>query len=221
MSHPELTPKSNLSKVILTSTGSTGDVTSTLPYGIYSDSADFVSGASDQVAYVYKKLGGDVLDIELTQFGKYKLSVGEFKPVYYAFFDGDVLYDPECAELTGSQNSIEPRIQENTPRLQAQYVFEGRETAILRGNEIASIENVAAHKLGPSVTFPKVLPGHYVAREIQTINDLNGDILYYPDTQAQQLQAYYQQNFFQKYQYMNQEQNACFPKKGLIDSHSQ
>jgi hypothetical protein len=81
MSHPELTPKSNLSKVILTSTGSTGDVTSALPYGIYSDSTDFVSGASDQVAYVYKKLGGDILDIEITTgnvYAAYEESVLEY-----------------------------------------------------------------------------------------------------------------------------------------------
>ena len=66
MSYPSLTPKSTSNKVILTSTGSSGDVTSTLPYGIYSDSFDFISGAVDQVAHTYKKLGGDVLDIELT-----------------------------------------------------------------------------------------------------------------------------------------------------------
>jgi hypothetical protein len=41
-------------------------VTGSLPFGIYTGSADFISGASDQVAYVYKKLGGDVVDIELT-----------------------------------------------------------------------------------------------------------------------------------------------------------
>jgi hypothetical protein len=66
MSYPNLTPKSTSNKVILTSTGSSGDVISTLPYGIYSESTDFVSGAVDQVAHTYKKLGGDVLDIELT-----------------------------------------------------------------------------------------------------------------------------------------------------------
>ena len=32
---------------------------------IYSSNTDFLSGAVDQVAYAYKKLGGDVLDIEL------------------------------------------------------------------------------------------------------------------------------------------------------------
>ena len=66
MSHPELTPKSTLSKTILTSTGSASDVSSALPYGMYSDSTDFLSGAAEQVAYVYKKLGGDVLDLEIT-----------------------------------------------------------------------------------------------------------------------------------------------------------
>ena len=61
-----LNPKSQTSAVILTSTGSTDSVTGSLPFGVYTGSTDFISGASDQVAYVYKKLGGDVVDIELT-----------------------------------------------------------------------------------------------------------------------------------------------------------
>ena len=61
-----LNPVSQTSAIILTSTGSTALVTGSLPFGVYSASAPFISGASDQVAYVYKKLGGDVVDIELT-----------------------------------------------------------------------------------------------------------------------------------------------------------
>ena len=61
---PELTPSSTTSTSILPSTGTYGDVASSLPYGIYSSDA-FVSGAVDQVAYTFRKLGGDVLDIEL------------------------------------------------------------------------------------------------------------------------------------------------------------
>ena len=61
-----LDPKANESAIVLTSTGSTDLVTSTLPFGIYTGSTDFISGASAQVAYVYKKLGGDVVDIEIT-----------------------------------------------------------------------------------------------------------------------------------------------------------
>ncbi len=61
-----LSPKSRTSAIILTSTGSTSQVTASLPIGAYTASADFISGAAAQVAYVYKKLGGDVVDIELT-----------------------------------------------------------------------------------------------------------------------------------------------------------
>ncbi len=73
MSLPTLTPSSTSSKSILSATGSHGDVNTALPYKIYSASgtvlysANFVSGAVDQVAYTYKKLGGDVLDIELSE----------------------------------------------------------------------------------------------------------------------------------------------------------
>jgi len=62
---PQLSPSSTTSTSILTSTGSTADVAAALPFTIYSNVASFISGASDQVAYVYKKLGGDVLDIEI------------------------------------------------------------------------------------------------------------------------------------------------------------
>lgn len=72
MSLPTLTPASKTSAIVLTSTGSVNDVNELVPYKIYSDatsplfSTDFLQGAKDQVSFVYKKLGGDVLDIELT-----------------------------------------------------------------------------------------------------------------------------------------------------------
>jgi hypothetical protein len=70
----------------------------------------------------------EVLDIELTQYGKYLLSIGKWKPVYYAFFDNDILYDGECGDIREVQNDIEPRIQENTPRMKTQHSFTSRET---------------------------------------------------------------------------------------------
>jgi len=39
----------------------------------------------------------DVLDIKLTQYGKWRLSQGELSPSYYLFFDDDILYDANCA----------------------------------------------------------------------------------------------------------------------------
>jgi hypothetical protein len=65
MAIPKLNPKSTSNANILPITGSTANVTASLPFGIYASSTSFLSGASDQVAYTYKKLGGDVLDIEL------------------------------------------------------------------------------------------------------------------------------------------------------------
>ena len=65
MAAPTLTPASTVSVSRLTVTGTEADVAATLPYGVYSSSTQFLSGAAQQVAYVYKKLGGDVLDIEI------------------------------------------------------------------------------------------------------------------------------------------------------------
>jgi len=67
----------------------------------------------------------DVLDIELTQYGKWALSQGKLNPSYYLFFDDDVLYDVSCASvgIGESQNDAHKRIIENTPRLKTQYSF--------------------------------------------------------------------------------------------------
>ena len=67
MSLPTLTPASNTSAIILPKTGSTANVAAACPIGVYTASAGFISGASAQVAYTYKKLGGDVLDLEITE----------------------------------------------------------------------------------------------------------------------------------------------------------
>jgi len=66
MALPKLNPASTTNINVLPATGSTTSVSATLPFGIYS-SAAFLSGAADQVSYTYKKLGGDVLDIELAE----------------------------------------------------------------------------------------------------------------------------------------------------------
>ena len=92
MALPALTPSSTSSKVILPSTGSTiatedgAGNASNYPIGLYTTDGDlydvnFLSGAADQVAYVFKKLGGDVLDIELTPanvYSAYEESVLEY-----------------------------------------------------------------------------------------------------------------------------------------------
>ena len=69
----------------------------------------------------------EVIDIQLTQYGKHLLSKGKFRPTHYAFFDDDVLYDIEfTANGSELQKETEDRIK-STPRIKAQYVFSGRE----------------------------------------------------------------------------------------------
>lgn len=76
MSLPVLSPTSKISKVILPVTGNTANLQgSSFPFGVYINGnywnneqiQSFKTGALEQVTYVYKKLGGDVLDIELVE----------------------------------------------------------------------------------------------------------------------------------------------------------
>jgi len=74
MAVPTLTPSSQTSATTLPTGSSPSDVrnNTSLPFQIYSDNSTamfsqyFCTGAADQVSYVFKKLGGDVLDVELT-----------------------------------------------------------------------------------------------------------------------------------------------------------
>ncbi len=79
----------------------------------------------------------DVLEIELTQFGKKLLSEGNFEPYYYAFYDDDIIYDNQYAGMTNetgsNQNLIEQRIKD-VPRTRTQHVYTGIETEVKKNN---------------------------------------------------------------------------------------
>jgi len=88
MAIPTLTPASTKSAIVLPESVSfTGvapgdsDVAAACPIGYYTASAGFISGAVAQVAYTYKKLGGDVLDIEMPSgsvYANYEEAVFEY-----------------------------------------------------------------------------------------------------------------------------------------------
>jgi hypothetical protein len=65
----------------------------------------------------------EIIDVQLTSYGKYLLSIGKLKPYYYAFYDDEILYDSKFANFSESQNSIEDRIFNETPVLKTQYNF--------------------------------------------------------------------------------------------------
>ena len=63
---PVLTPASNTNISALSSSATPANAASfTYPMGVYSANTAFLSGAAAQVAFVYQRLGGDILDIEL------------------------------------------------------------------------------------------------------------------------------------------------------------
>ena len=77
----------------------------------------------------------DVIDIELTPYGKHLLSLGKMKPMYYAFFDDDVLYNVgqvQSASLTEENTQSFERITSTTPTLRPMKSFIGVETQINR-----------------------------------------------------------------------------------------
>lgn len=62
----------------------------------------------------------EVIDIQLTRYGKVLLSEGNFKPAYYQFFDDDIIYSQKSPNYTSElQNEVQDRILENTPRFKS------------------------------------------------------------------------------------------------------
>ena len=101
-----LSPKSQTSTVILTSTGSASKVAAAVPFGVYTGSVDFLTGAALQVNYIYKKLGGDVVDVELTPanvYAAYEEAVLEYSYIVNLHQSKNVLSDTLGA-TTGTFN---------------------------------------------------------------------------------------------------------------------
>ena len=107
-----------------------------------------------------------VFDIKLTSYGNHLLSIGKFKPVYYEFFDDNILYDGRYAMYTGSnapeksdlgivlrenQNLVHKRIKEETQYLETLYNFEEVENNIaqLSGDTYDADES-------PTLTSPRI-----------------------------------------------------------------
>ena len=90
----------------------------------------------------------EVIDLKLTQFGRYLMSKGKFKPVFYSFHDDNILYNSEKAGLTETQNDSEDRIQ-TTPTMHHQVTLSSLEkehnnnyNKILSGESTATSEDV-------------------------------------------------------------------------------
>lgn len=86
----------------------------------------------------------EVINIELTQYGKYLLSKGKFDPKYYAFFDDDILYDINYTNVSESQNNSQDRILNQTPLVKPQICFTSVENTVKEQNELLIKENITS-----------------------------------------------------------------------------
>jgi len=66
----------------------------------------------------------EVLQIQLTPYGKHLFSLGKFDPQYYSYYDDDILYDGVFGGLNETQNNIVDRIK-STDRLEIFSNFSG------------------------------------------------------------------------------------------------
>ena len=115
MATPTLTPKSQTSAIVLPSTGSflIASASVNYPYGVYVDEnsqlfdANFVTGAVEQVTYVFRKLGGDVLDLEITDknvYSAYEESVLEYSYIVNVHQSKNILHS-SLGAVTGTFDS--------------------------------------------------------------------------------------------------------------------
>jgi len=130
MSLPTLTPTATNSAIVLPKTssiGAAGDVNGGVavacPIGFYTGSAAFVTGACHQVAYTYKKLGGDVLDIELTSgsvYAHYEESVLEYSYIVNVHQSKNII-GSSLGASTGSFNSLGRRTDDGIKNIELKY----------------------------------------------------------------------------------------------------
>lgn len=97
----------------------------------------------------------EVLDIQLTQYGRHLLSKGKLRPSYYAFFDETVLYDANYGGVAESKNSAETRIQDETPLMHTQVGFTGRDEYLFDDtNDEEERQLIAAYEKLNVLTYP-------------------------------------------------------------------
>jgi hypothetical protein len=118
---PSLYPTSSTSSLVLPATASSSEVdtaTYPLPFGIYT-SSEFKEGCADQVAYVYRKMAGDVLDLEITKYD-----------VFAAYEDAVLTYS-YLVNLYQARNALNSALGSKTGSFDSDGELSGSTTGIL------------------------------------------------------------------------------------------
>ena len=113
-----------------------------------------------------------VYDLKLTSYGRHLLSIGTFKPTYYAFYDDNVIYDIQYTR-SGSvegQNNVNRRVKERTPYLETAIMFRDTEESL-------SEQSTDALNFEADETPTTTIPDRDILKFESAIGDamLNGD----------------------------------------------
>ncbi len=100
----------------------------------------------------------NILELQLTPYGRKLLSQGKLKPEFYAFFDDDVLYDTGKAGFTETNAQSKTRILTETPSLRPQSTNFGVETNVDTMYEQV-IDNYMPNPIGTSSPIEKKTAG--------------------------------------------------------------
>ena len=112
----------------------------------------------------------EVIDLQLTQYGRHLLSKGKFKPVYYSFYDDNILYNIERVQLTEEQNEAEKRIRE-TPIIHPQIGFSSLEKEFQNNYDL-----ILSEKADPGDTaLQRTAEKHYLLPQPIGTSDVNSE----------------------------------------------
>ena len=97
-----------------------------------------------------------VIDFQLSPYGKHLLSVGNFQPVYYSFLDDNILYDAQSAGIQEPQNNIKKRIKEESSYLETMinYGDPSERTHTLEFDDDEAL-TFYSHQRTPSAKLPQ------------------------------------------------------------------
>ena len=107
-----------------------------------------------------------VFDIQLTPYGRHKLSAGKFNPMYYGFFDDNIIYDIEYINGSSAeaQNQINNRIKNETQYLGTQASFQERLSgSVTRGGILQ--DTIYENELNPLTSFGSIGDARFLAEE--------------------------------------------------------
>jgi hypothetical protein len=139
----------------------------------------------------------EVINLELTPYGKMLLSKGNFKPYYYSFFDDSIIYDSNYMSIEETQNYTQTRILNDTPSTKAQSVVSTVDVnpKILDGVKNVDKNNINFLPLGNSSNNSEYAPAWnivFISGTLLTSEKYDNDNLPIPQLNLQKVNFFIQ-----------------------------